>query len=77
MNFLGVLLDLVGLATIGLYLYVMIAMVVTDRKSGMSWGAALSRSVIWPLTIWNSIKKLHETKPPTVLGTRSRVGSER
>lgn len=72
---LTTILDLIGLVIAGLYLYVMIAMIVTDRKAGMSWGAALSRSIVWPLTIWQSINRLHEAPPPSTV--RRRQGSER
>jgi len=52
-----------GLAVIGLYLYVGVAIVKAELNASATIPVALVKAATWPLTIWSTIKKLYLTRP--------------
>lgn len=52
-----------GLAVVGLYLYVAIAIMRAELKADASLGMAFVKAATWPATIWNTIEKLYLKEP--------------
>ena len=58
--FLG---NLTAVAVIVMYGYVAVAAVRAELRSDAGIMTALTKGVMWPVTIWHTIDKLYLTKP--------------
>lgn len=45
---------------LGTYLYIFLAVLVMEVKSQNNIMVAIIKALTWPVTIWNTIKRLHE-----------------
>lgn len=60
---MDLLLTPLGLATVVLYLYVLVAIMRGEMLSGATVSAAFAKAAVWPATIWGTIQKLYKTPP--------------
>lgn len=51
--------SILGLAVVGLYLYVAVAATRGELKTGASFWWAFTKGFTWPATIWNTVDKLY------------------
>jgi tetrahydromethanopterin S-methyltransferase subunit D len=52
-----------GLAVVGLYVYVGVAIGKAEVAAGAGFLTVITKAAMWPLTIWNTINKLYLTPP--------------